>query len=255
MFVAALGNRRVEQCQAGDLVEFIECEAAWASRWTKRHNCILIKSAFNAAVRHGLIPVNPFRSANFAPGPPGREMTEAEFEALLRVARRALRRVLIFCRQTGAMPGEARHLTRSDVDLDRRLATLHGPNPTGGRRPRLILLNDAAAEQLAVLLRTMPPGQEHVFVNSAGRRWSQQILSKAVCGARRRAGIPPEVKLYTMKHLGPPPRGASRSGAPLPTGPASYTVPPASPVGVAFFRVDFTVGNGREKGASAHAEG
>jgi integrase len=171
-----------------------------ASAWTRKRWASAILSAFNLAVKHGLIDRNPLAGIKMPQGEDGRDMKEEEFRALLLRATPVYRRVLMFMRETGARPGEVRAVRVGDVFLDDRLMVLEKHKTRAKtRRARKVVLTERAVKLLRWLIpRAGPEG--HLFVNSFNRPWTIGALCKNLRQIRAKAGLPKDVKNYGCRH-------------------------------------------------------
>lgn len=202
LFVGRYGARPVSEMIGADLVEFLNAHPGCAARWTRKRWIATVKRPFNYAARLGLIPGCPFAGVSAPKGRRGRDVSPAEFQAMLRAATPAFRRVLIFLRWSGARPGELRALEWSQVrELAR--AIVQGEHKTADTltdsRPRRIQLNRVLVKLLAWIRRHQPKGGP-VFRNSYGGRWLTHALCKNLATIRRKAGLDASVKNYGCRH-------------------------------------------------------
>jgi integrase len=117
----------------------------------------------------------------------GRHWTQEEYRAILRHAGPRFRRLIVFCRFSGAKPGEARTLEWRYVAAD----MINGPRP--------IFLNSIVAKLLAWLYRHRTHDR-FVFTNRDGRPWTRQAIVNHMGEVRARANLPSDVKFYGVRH-------------------------------------------------------
>lgn len=209
-FAEMHGWREVKKCRPDHLQEWLLKNPQWESDWTKRDAVSAVQIVFNWA-KPGLIPDNPFGDFRHRAGLPRRDITEAEFRAILRTTaskhRRKLtpgarfRHVLIFLWRTGARPKEAAQLKWSDVDFDRRIIVLKQHKTVRSQKrpePRIIPL-DPVIIRLLGWIKKQKEG-EYVFMTHCGTPWNKDSLGHRVRKARELAGLPDDVKLYGVRH-------------------------------------------------------
>lgn len=247
LFCAQLGKTRIDDLRPLDFMEFINglqacprCSStsrekrlgrhvcmkcggqvpALASAWTRRRWLMVIRSPFTMASRLGFCTVNPGRGCNLPAGDRGRDLTDQEFRAALRLASPAFRRVLFFLRFSGARPGELRSIEWDNIAIDARAIILHNHKTAKKtRRPRRILLTSLLVKLLTWIKRNQPEysfrraagsawlrelapseGERFVFLNSEGMQWSTRALCKNWRTIARKAGLPKDAKLYGCRH-------------------------------------------------------
>ncbi len=104
-------------------------------------------------------------------------------------------------RRTGCRPGEAAGLRWRQVNLERGVVILPAHKTARTQRtplPRIIYL-DPVAVKLLRWLKQRASG-DHVFMNYRSTPWDRHSLSHRVQRARQAAGLPPDVKLYGVRH-------------------------------------------------------
>jgi integrase len=196
-----VGDAFTDECIGADLVEFLSAHPGAKARWTRKRWIATIKRPFNFAARLGLIPGCPFSGVTAPKGKRGRDVSPEEFQAMLREATPAFRRVLIFLRWSGARPAELRALEWPQV---RELASaiVQGEHKTSttltDARPRRIQLNRVLLKLLAWIKRRSVG--KFVFVNHFGGVWTTRALCKNLEGIRTRANLDPSVKNYGCRH-------------------------------------------------------
>jgi integrase len=231
-FAEAHGFRTVNDrdCLPFHLTSWLDAHPEWGSDWTKAHVVAVIQRPFNWAAKQRLIACNPFRGVSHRPGEPRRPLTDAEFRGLLKAAERKrkfrpspgkkklypsdrrrrmrpspgarFRQLVVFLRFTGARPGEASKLKWEHVDCENAVIVLpkHKTSRTQRQpRPRVIPLHPVVVKLLIHIRRRSDPG-EFVFLTHRKTPWNRSNLSLRLCRARERAGIPPDAKLYGLRH-------------------------------------------------------
>lgn len=209
LFASVYGRTPVEDLTGDDLVSFVESQPGVRKGNTVRRWYRTLKQPFNKAVDLGFgkLGRSPFKSVPMPRGDRGRDLTPAEFRALLRLANPSFRRVLIFLRFSGARPGELRELTWDQVAWTKDGATIvkrkHKTSATQGvKKARKIRLVPQLVKLLLWLKRTpRRKASEFVFVNSKGGQWRIQSLCANLRGLRERARFGADVKLYGARHL------------------------------------------------------
>jgi integrase len=197
-----LADLPVAEAIGADLVEFLAAQDGVKARWTTKRWIATIKRPFNLAARLGLISGCPFAGVSAPKGKRGRDVSPTEFQAMLREATPAFRRVLIFLRWSGARPAELRELEWPHVrELAR--AIVQGEHKTVNTltdaRPRRIQLNRVLLKLLAWIKRSQKSGK-YVFVNFYGTQWQTRALCKNLETIRHRANLEPSVKIYGCRH-------------------------------------------------------
>ena len=211
-FAEAHGWRSVAEARPDHMLEWLDQHPEWQSDWTKHSAIRHVQTAFNWAVKCRFIRENPFRGVSHPVGPPRRDMTPAEFQAILRASGNPwrktkptpaarFRQVLTFLWYTGCRPCEVSALRWRDVDLDRSLIILEEyktrrlqKNP----RPRIVPLHPVVVKLLNGLRRR---GEgEHVFLTHRKTPWNKDSLALRLARAREKAGVPDDAKLYGVRH-------------------------------------------------------
>lgn len=197
---AELGDKPITECKPFHLLAWLEKQTTWKAQTTRGGRTFRILSAFNWAVRMGLIERNPFMEGHGNPyetfiggidsdcGFPG--LGDDDFAKLLSCCTTIrLKRAMLFMRHTGCRPVELRRLTWGQIDWDKRIAvqTEHKTSKKSGGRPRVIHLTDDVIGILEAVRReqlTIDPDR-HVFVNERSNKWGRQSL----CGSIRRVSL------------------------------------------------------------------
>jgi integrase len=182
--------------------------ARWRDRptWgpTQRHRATgEVKRAFRWARKAGLIDANPIAELE-APAPRRRSAIPAPGQVdRLRAAIAPgdpfadLLRALY---GSGARPGEVYGLTAAGVDLaGRRWLVRNKTRRKTGVEERAIYLTPELVELSRALCERRPDGP--LFVNAAGRPWTNAAVSARLTRLRKRLGMGREVCAYAIRHL------------------------------------------------------
>jgi site-specific recombinase XerD len=198
LFCADFGERAVTSLKPYDLLFWIDKHPKWASGHTKNRIKSTVARPFAAMLRLGLIDRNPFTRLSYPAGETGRDMSDAEFQMLLRHASPMFRRILIFLRFSGARPCELRRLEWTHIVDGAIVQKIHKTAHKIGR-PRRIILNVVTTKLLAWIKRRQKPSQ-FVFLNHYSQPWTKWALCEHMSHVRRRAGVPLDCKLYSARH-------------------------------------------------------
>ena len=209
-FVELHGWRRVADCRRDHMEEWVHKHPEWKSDWTKRDAVMAVQAVFNWA-KPKLIKENPFDGYKQGRGLHRRDMTLAEFQAILRTTGghwlcrptpgARFRQILMFLWRTGCRPKEAAELHWSDVDLNQRIIILARHKTVRTQRqpePRIIPLDDVTVR----LLKFIQIRQEgdRVFQTHRKTAWNRYSLGLRIRRAREAAGLPDDLKLYGTRH-------------------------------------------------------
>ncbi len=169
---------------------------------TVRAYFVTVASAFETAIRWGLLESNPFRKVK---RPRLRELipahlTPVEFAAVLKVEPdRDLRDLYTCAVSTGMRLGELAALDWHDVDFDQRVIRVRNTATftTKNRRNRTIPMTC----QLCALLaeRQKVTTTSHVF-SFEGRRITKDIASRNFKQCVVKAGLNPAIHFHSMRH-------------------------------------------------------
>jgi integrase len=208
-FAEAHGWRLIADCKPLHMEEWLDEHPEWASDWTKSGAARNVQVAFNWAWKQRLIPENPFRGVSRPVGDPRRDITPAEFKAILRGTRSHgrkrptpghwVRKILIFLWYTGCRPSEATRLKWKNINFAQQVIVLteHKTARTQRvRKPRIIPLDPRVVR----LLQSLPKRSDYVFLNHRGTPWNKNSLSLRVNRARQVVGVSDEAKLYGTRH-------------------------------------------------------
>jgi integrase/recombinase XerD len=211
-FAEAHGWRSLTDARPDHIQEWVDHHPEWESDWTKRSALASVQAAFNWALKCRIIKENPFRGVSHRSGLPRRNMTEREFQAILRVSggkgRKTkptpgarFRQILTFLWYTGCRPCEATKLRWIDIDFERALIVLqeHKTIRTQKRpRPRIVPLHPVVLK-LLTQLRDRGEGA-YVFLTHCKTRWTKDSLARRIARARKKAAVPNDAKLYGIRH-------------------------------------------------------
>lgn len=128
----------------------------YRSAWSRLGLKSSIVRCFSWGVENGFILENPIRGIKMREArPTGRAMTDDEFQALMREADPALRRMMIALKWTGARPAELTALRWEHIDWEQRVARL-SQHKTAAKsdRPRILIFTEPIMRLLAFLRRT-----------------------------------------------------------------------------------------------------
>jgi integrase len=229
-FSKQFGNVLACKLKAFEVLEWIRSHTTWKSAWTRKRVLATVRRLINWAWSVGLVDGNPLKFLEEPTPEPGRAMTEAEFQTVLRHSCPEFKRAFLFLAVTGCRPQEMRELEWSHVDWNRRVVILpHHKTRKKTRAPRIIPLPAMAVKLLLFCWRRSPlalrealkrhteAGQpmpdlgwlmsyphkdasKYVFTNSEGGRWTKSALNLYMYRLRERAGLPPDVKIYGLRH-------------------------------------------------------
>jgi len=203
LFVERLGDKPVAACVPFDLAAWFSENPGWVSEWTRHRHCKSVQRPFNWASKMGLIQKNPFLGFSQPKGPPGRAMTDDEFAALAAGVAVPFGRILRFLRYTGARPCEARELLWEWVVPEQAVAVYLKHKTVRTRRdrkPRVLVLPEAAIAVLIEIQEESPRETGHVFRNHRGEPWTSNAFNLHMQRLRKRVGLPKGVKLYGLRH-------------------------------------------------------
>jgi site-specific recombinase XerD len=196
----ALGNQPIPQCKAFQALNFINGQTGVKSDASRRRWNAAVQAPFNAAERLQLISRNPFKGVSFPAGPRGRDWTDDEYRAMLRGSTAVFRRVLVFLRFSGMRPGEGRELQQLDVRTNERKIVVEKHKMRYlTKAPRPVPLNHVLTKLVAWLKRNHPSSR-HLLLNSHGRPWTSQAITKRLRKLREMLGLSREVKLHGARH-------------------------------------------------------
>lgn len=201
LFCTQFGDRLINELKPYDLMFWIDAHKAWVSGHTKNRVRNTVQRPFNFLAKLGVIEKNPFLGVAYPAGGNGRDMTNAEFQMLLRVAGPMFRRILVFLRYSGARPVELRRLEWEQISQEIQAAVqkVHKTSRTS-KRPRRILLVPVLLKLLAWIKRHQKYPSRYVFLNARGGQWKKRALCQHMERIREKAGLPADLKLYSARH-------------------------------------------------------
>ncbi len=205
LFADKYGDRPVSTMGGADLRDFVKSQvrvtkANTVARWYRA-----VKMAFNQAADVNKIARSPFKLVKLPRGDEGRDLTHAEFSALLRRATPVFRRVLIFCRYCGSRPCELRKAIWSMVNWSpdcttivfrRGFKTFETQTESKARK----LYMPVPLVKLLIWLKKRSTS-DFIFTNSFGGQWKTGALCKRIRKMRAEAGFGPDVRLYGCRHM------------------------------------------------------
>ena len=160
-FKDRFGDRFTSDLSPLDLKAFIaDNKGRWKSGWTRQGVIIAIQRVFNWGVGNRIIRENPLKGAVSAASIDmgekitGRDMTEQEFQCVLRWSDPWFRKFLMFLKMTGCRPGEASAITWENVVWEQGIVILdqHKTRKKTGK-PRIIVLPPAVLKMLIIIRR------------------------------------------------------------------------------------------------------
>lgn len=200
LFAVFLGSKPLNDCCPADLLAFIASQKGCKAHWTRRRIRGTICRPFNHCAAMGIIARNPFRGVRIPKGKNGRDWTDAEQQAILRVSEPYFRRLVVFMRFSGARPGEARNLEWSHIQeqVEAIIQRQHKTDDLSDE-PRRIHFNSVFL-RLLNWIRRHKSHNTYVFVNRRGRPWTVRALCAHMAIVRERAGLPKDVKNHGGRH-------------------------------------------------------
>ncbi len=175
-------------------------EGLGLSRASANRTLTSLRAALNLAVTNRLLPLSAAREWRavkpYLHADRRRELflDIAQRRALLSAASGAIRELLAAATLTGARPGE---LVRACVgQFDARTRTMRFVGKTG---PRIVPLSAQAVALFERLAAGHAPA-DRLLVRDDGKPWCHSDWDEPVRRAAQRAGLPPGVCLYTLRH-------------------------------------------------------
>ena len=211
-FAETHGWRLISEARPDHMQQWLDSHPEWESDWTKSGALRNVQVAFNWAAKSRIIRENPFRGVTHPVGQPRRDMTQVEFQAVLRVSgsewRKTkptpgarFRQILTFLWYSGCRPCEAAKLRWSDIDFEQSLIVLQEHKTRRMQktpRPRIVPLHPVALKLLLWLERR---GEgDYVFLTHRKTPWNKNSLGLRVARAREKAGVSDDAKLYGIRH-------------------------------------------------------
>jgi integrase len=212
-FREAIGVLAVSEAKPLHLIRWLNAHPQWRSDWTKNSIVHYVQACFNwAADIAETIPRNPFRIVKHAPGLPRRNVTQEEFQTMLRAsagrkstkrpsAGARFRQILIFLKFSGCRPGEAASLRWEHINWSHHRIVIPQHKTVRSQRqpkPRVVQMHPVVVKLLRVLLARRQSA--FIFLTFRLTPWNRHSLSMRVRRARKTAGIPADAKLYGVRH-------------------------------------------------------
>ena len=210
-FCELLGMRKLKEIQVEDLQKFHiwlsseqVCGEFIKEPWietTISHNCQKLKAVFNKAERLERIARNPARWWKVPKGESRerRPLTAEEFEKLALNVPAWFLPILQTLRLTGARGASLASLEWSHVDFMQSRMTLLSKK--GGRKRLKKIVIPLSHQLKEILLSIRPTGAiGPVFRDSKGNPITAQLISTIGSQAKRKAGFPDDVVLYSLRH-------------------------------------------------------
>jgi integrase/recombinase XerC len=187
----------VDQLKPFHVLNWVDAHPSWGK--TYRRNAIgSVQRAFRWALQVGHIEKSPV--ANIAkPSAERREqlISEAEYRRILAFARdECFRDLLIFSWETGARPQETRIVEAHHFNPEQRRIEIPPGEAKGGKRPRVILLTEAALAVVRRRVKIHPRGP--IFRNHCGRTWKQSAINCRLGRMKKKLGV--KYALYSFRH-------------------------------------------------------
>lgn len=203
-FASKYPNKRFNLIRVPDVEQWIASFPNWGSG-TRHDATRTIKTLFRWAREAGYCDLNALAGyENPYPAPKRvRGMTDAEFTALVDYAKDLeFKQIMMFLRETGCRPGEARVATAAHLIEDKPVIVLPPELHKTGRRTgknRIIYLSAAIEPMVRALAIRHPTGT--LFRNSRnGGMWGHAALHARVRKYRRKLGLAADVVPYLARH-------------------------------------------------------
>jgi integrase len=198
--IAVFGDRPLVRIDREDVDQYKAVQARQLSPVSVNIRLRTIRSAFNLAVRWGMLHENPFTGVQLfrIPEQPPAYLTYEQFNALcMTIGDHWIRDIVVFATATGMRQGEIRNLEWRHVDMTRRIvhvtSTATFKTKTGKRRT--VPLNETAYNTLAALER----GHSLVFTYK-GKPIRRDSLTWAFKKHIRAAELPDEIHFHSLRH-------------------------------------------------------
>lgn len=215
--IPALGKLRLDQVTRSRIQGFLDEQAAKGrAAWTITHHRSILRRVLNLAVQDGVIARNPVAGTRIrrTDTTEVKPLTPDQVLTLLDAAQRTMWHApLTVAVSTGLRPGELLGLTWGDVNLEARTlrvrqavqrfeGSLHVTGVKTPRSRRTIPLPGLAVvalrEQWSGAGRVLPTA--YVFPSKSGRPIEPRNLTRAFKRVAARAELPPETRLYDLRH-------------------------------------------------------
>lgn len=156
-----------------------------------------VMRAFNWAVKQGHIEKNPVKGVE-RPAYQPREVyiTADQWAQVMEATRDPFQTFLVFLKETGCRPQEARAIESRHFDRDLRQIVFPVKESKGKKRKRVIPLNDAALAIIQKLTLKYPEGP--IFRNSHGKPWTAYAVNCQTARLTRNLGF--KLFAYAIRH-------------------------------------------------------
>ena len=193
-FNGSIPNKRVHDLCPHDVQRWLNAKG-WNTT-TQKIAVGAIKTAFNWAIRQGLIQASPLAGMKKPPALSRDVLVMPDQWTALAAAIKdeALRDILVFMRETGSRPQEARIIEAQHVRGDHVL--LPKVDSKGQKYSRVIWLTPAAEAIVKRLIQSRPEGK--LFRNKWGRPWTTGRLNERCGGLSKKLGF--HFFPYTLRH-------------------------------------------------------
>lgn len=214
-------------CRSAGKVTLAKLTSAHLTRWAKSwHQAQAVIRAFNwATLEARKIPANPFAAVKLPPRNERRRiLLPRQMQEFLRAATPAGRLFMLALRETMARPQEIRgaafdDLRSEDPDLELEAALGDGKalivlrdykdrkRRKQSNKPRVILISRRLGRAILREKRRGDRRHANLFLNSAGRPWTNNAVRCLLRRIRRRLDVAPDkfgenVVAYTFRHSG-----------------------------------------------------
>lgn len=212
-FVKDLGEVAVKDLRPYEVEKWLQKKSQpWYSefhrrtyQWgqgSRRHMVLILGSAFNWAVRQGLISKNPVAKMIVPAGKArGGEVLVSEdmFAELMRVSNATFANLLLALYETGARPGEICQVEAKHYQPGERFFVLHEWKCDKTGKPRVIYITEKLEPVIKNLLTIYPEGP--LFRNTWGKPWNDNTLMRQFERLRTKLGEKfKNVTAYSLRH-------------------------------------------------------
>ena len=196
-FLKYAGDRHIDEITVGFVEDFMTERLRTVEPSTVNRDMVALKSAFNKAIRWGLIQLNPAKGISKLKEAPGRVryLVGDEWVRLKNAAEQGppwLYPACVLAREAGLRQGEIIHLKWSDVDLSRNLIRIHNSK---GNRIEIIPINRAVQE----VLWNLPRESQLMLVTELGNPLYRLLIDRAWRRARKKAKIE-DLRFHDLRH-------------------------------------------------------
>jgi integrase len=201
-FIRITGDLPIRSIDVRRIEYFIAVKLNEASPWTASKYYATLASAFETAVRWGMLKKNIFRSVKRPRIPESRPVffSREQFNILLSVIDHAeVRDIIIFAVSTGCRQKEILTLRWKGVDTKRRVIDVvnYSDFITKSKKSRTIPMSKHLCRLLDI--RRGRSTGELVFYDRR-RPWEPEKLSKLFKQYVRAAGLPDELRFHSLRH-------------------------------------------------------